>query len=148
MNQITFFVPGIVQTKGSVRAFTPKGWTRPILTNDNPKAKGWQNAITHAAHAAGCAPASVAVTLGITFWFSRPKAHHGTKGLRASAPAHHTQKPDIDKAVRVVLDALTGIAYRDDAQVDTVTVGKRWAQDGSVPGVAVTVTSGEEGAAP
>ena len=42
---VTFRVVGKAEPKGSVRAFTPKGWTRPILTSTNPRVKGWQQLV-------------------------------------------------------------------------------------------------------
>lgn len=61
----------------------------------------------------------VRVTLG--FSFPHTAAHYRTgKGadlLKPSAPAVKATRPDIDKLVRAVLDALTGLAFADDAQV-------------------------------
>lgn len=37
-------------------------------------------------------------------------------------------RPDADKLLRAVGDALTGVVYRDDAQLTTVVVRKRWAK--------------------
>ena len=39
------------------------------------------------------------------------------------------KKPDCDNVVKVVLDSLNGIAYKDDAQVIELTVIKRWTED-------------------
>jgi Holliday junction resolvase RusA-like endonuclease len=47
-----------------------------------------------------------------------------------------TVPPDLDKLVRGVLDALTAIAYRDDAQVTRLTASKAY---GDTPGVSVSV---------
>ena len=61
-----------------------------------------------------------AVGVRIWFLFERPK----------SAPATErpfmTVKPDIDKVLRAALDALTGLAYEDDAQVVEVQTIKRY----------------------
>ena len=124
-----FFVPGIPQTKGSASAFIPKGWDRAIVTNDNKKAKPWQNDIALAARAAGITMCDEAIRVEVTFLFARPKSHVGKKGLRPRAPLYHTQKPDIDKCVRVVLDALTGIAYPDDSRVVVVAANKEWSDE-------------------
>lgn len=40
--------------------------------------------------------------------------------------ARPTKKPDCDNIAKIILDALNGIAYRDDAQVVTLRVGKRY----------------------
>ena len=67
---------------------------------------------------AGVTIASGAVKVRVWFYFQRPKSHYTSKGLlRKGAPREHTKKPDTDKLVRLVLDALTGVAYHDDSQV-------------------------------
>lgn len=45
-------------------------------------------------------------------------------------------KPDLDKLIRAVLDALTGIAYTDDSQVVRILAQKSY---GSVEGVRVVM---------
>lgn len=68
-----------------------------------------------------------AVSIDVTFWFARPKSHFTTKGNRSASYRHrYTKKPDIDKLTRSVLDALTGIVYRDDSQVDYVLAQKKY----------------------
>lgn len=74
------------------------------------------------------------VTVTLDFYFQRPKGHFGKRGLRPSAPAAMTTRPDLDKLVRAVLDALTGVVFRDDAQVVSLTARKHYA-DSSPPGL-------------
>jgi Holliday junction resolvase len=38
----------------------------------------------------------------------------------------YPKRPDLDKLVRSVLDALTGTCYRDDSQVIMLTAEKMW----------------------
>lgn len=42
------------------------------------------------------------------------------------------KKPDADNIAKAVLDALNGIAYKDDSQVVKLTVDKRYAEKGHV----------------
>ena len=55
------------------------------------------------------------------FTMPRPKSHYRTgkyaDSLRGDAPENHTSLPDLDKLIRCVLDALTGVCYQDDGQV-------------------------------
>jgi Holliday junction resolvase RusA-like endonuclease len=80
--------------------------------------------------------------VGVTliFTFERPKKHYRTGKyshlLRDDAPERHTQTPDVDKLIRAVLDALTAIAFKDDAEVDRVGAVKRW---GSPEGLECTM---------
>ena len=53
-----------------------------------------------------------------------------------------TTPPDIDKLIRAGLDALTAVAYRDDAQVTFVRAWKRYCGWG-VPGVMVPILDDE-----
>src|SRR5262245_39573917 len=49
-------------------------------------------------------------------------------------------KPDADNLIKAVLDALNGLAYKDDSQVFALAVSKMYAAEGEVPGVLVTLT--------
>jgi len=42
---------------------------------------------------------------------------------------HPVVKPDVDKLARALLDALTGVAYGDDAQVVEMHVCKTYGDD-------------------
>ena len=68
--------------------------------------------------------------MSLAFYFSRPKS------VSYKKRPDHTVKPDIDKLIRAVLDALTGIFYADDAQVDELYVTKMY---GDPPRVEVEV---------
>ena len=58
------------------------------------------------------------VQIAILFQFDRPKKHFKANGeLRADAPKWHTGRPDVDKLLRAILDALTGVCFKDDSQV-------------------------------
>jgi Holliday junction resolvase RusA-like endonuclease len=52
-----------------------------------------------------------------------------------------TVKPDADNVAKIVLDALNGSAFCDDAQVVHLQVLKRYAEE---PGVKVRITVYEE----
>jgi Holliday junction resolvase RusA-like endonuclease len=142
--RVEFFVPGIPAPKGSMKAFMPKGWKRPVLTHDNKRTKPWQQAVQATAHAAmdGRAPFDGAVRLVVEFFLLRPAGHSGTGKnagvVRSSAPRWPETKPDWDKLSRLVGDALTGIAYHDDARVVEAVVRKFYA-DGRSCGAHVVV---------
>ena len=130
---VRFKVIGAAQPKGSVRAFVPKGWTRPVLTSTNPKVKGWQQLV--AEQAQGVAADGLftgPVALGVTFQLPRPQS-------LPKRVQHHTKKPDLDKLLRALKDALKGVLYQDDAQVVLVHAGKVYAAVGAAPCAIVTV---------
>lgn len=51
------------------------------------------------------------------------------------------KKPDIDNVQKIILDALNGIAYRDDAQVATITATKHYSIDPRVEIVVEEIDS-------
>lgn len=99
--------------KGSISAIPG----RRIFYNSS-KIKEVSKLIRAAAQEAGVKLIEGGVIVLCEFFFKRPKSHLTSKGeLRKGAPQEHTQKPDVDKLLRCVLDALTGVAYKDDSQV-------------------------------
>uniref|UniRef100_A0A6M3IY95 Putative endodeoxyribonuclease n=1 Tax=viral metagenome TaxID=1070528 RepID=A0A6M3IY95_9ZZZZ len=48
-------------------------------------------------------------------------------------------KPDLDNYIKTLLDALNGYAFRDDAQVTSLEVKKRFAGTGEVPRIELTL---------
>jgi Holliday junction resolvase RusA-like endonuclease len=137
-----FTVLGEPIPQGSLKAFTPKGWTRPILTNDNKKTKPWRQQVSQTCLESmkGGSPAGrkVPMRLMVSFYFSKPK---GIKNF-----AEKVTRPDLDKCVRLVLDSLTGIAYEDDSQVIEIRADKQygnppradiWVEEALPPRVAV-----------
>src|SRR5207244_637695 len=79
-------------------------------------------------------PLTGPVVIHFTFYRQRPAAHYGTGRnsgtLKASAPVYPTTRPDALKLARGVEDALTGIVYRDDAQIVEERLFKRYGRPG------------------
>ena len=51
-----------------------------------------------------------------------------TKDLMLNSRLFPTKKPDADNIIKVILDALNGVAYRDDAQICRVYIEKMYAE--------------------
>ena len=128
-------VLGTPVAKGSMRSFAiRKGGKLTGKTVTVPgNAKGladWHDRVALAAMQAVPNMTEGPVRLFLRFVFERPKGHPRKKGgLRPSAPLEKTTKPDVDKLQRAVMDALTGVVYRDDSQVVSATSVKRWADE-------------------
>jgi Holliday junction resolvase RusA-like endonuclease len=110
--EISFTTLGVPTPQGSMKAFMPKGAKHPVVTTDNKKLKPWRQEVAGCAinAMAGIPPTDGAVELAVRFYFQKPK----------STPKRVTEmitKPDVDKLIRGICDALKGIVYRDDSQV-------------------------------
>lgn len=139
MTAIEFTVHGAPQAKGSVRAFVPKGWNRPILTSTNRNLKAWENLIRVAANDArqGAPPFSGPVILDVHFEFDRPQRLLTRKAALLEQP--HVAAPDLDKCVRA-MDALTGILFLDDKQIVKIVATKTYAAPGQGPSCRIKVS--------
>ncbi len=126
---------GLPQSMGSKKAFTNPKTKRAYVVDDKPKElRSFQNDMRAAmAETAPETPCTGPVSVNVTFWLPRPKGHFGTgknAGVKkASAPSAPTSKPDVDKVARAVLDCGTGLWFKDDSQVVTLQVFKRYAFD-------------------
>lgn len=131
MNELSFTVFGKPAQMGSKKAFVRGG--RAIITDDNSeKRKQWANAVSSVAAETMARRDLIAgpVWLNAVFYFARPKSHFGSGKnsafLKESAPEKHAQTPDLDKLLRCLCDALTGVVFRDDSQVFRVSCSRVW----------------------
>ncbi len=130
--ELSFVVHGTPIPQGSMKGFAFKRRTGTVgvaLTSDNKKTRPWKDSVASAAREAWDeAPTDDAISLTMEFAFMPPKS---------SRVPHKTTKPDIDKLARAVMDALTGVVYRDDSQV--VALNARKVFTFGSPGVTVRV---------
>jgi len=122
---VTFscFVRGTPAPKGSKSAFVHKG--RAIVT-EGRSSKQWESDVRRLLQDRyEGAPMEGAVTVALTFSLLKPKSV-------AKSRRYPTVKPDIDKLARAVLDALTGIVIRDDAQVVRLAASKQYGEEAGV----------------
>lgn len=144
MTTTSFFVPGTPAPQGSKR-YLGNG----VMIESSQHLKPWRASVEWVAMQHFKQPHAGAIKLELAFVFPRPKSHFGTgrnaNTIKPTAPDCHTQKPDIDKLERAILDALTGIAYHDDSQVAKVVKYKRWIHFAAErAGVYITVVPLEE----
>lgn len=130
MSSINFTVIGIPQPRGSKRAMPNRAGGRPLMVDTNAKSAPWMATVAAAASEAmkGQPLLDGPLLLAVTFCFPRPKSHYRTgkraNELRDDAPQRHAKKPDCDKLLRAIGDAMTGVVYRDDAQIAGISAGK------------------------
>jgi Holliday junction resolvase RusA-like endonuclease len=140
VSRIEFTVLGEPQPQGSKMVVQQRG-RRPRMIEDNPLTEPWRSTVAKAAHAAMNGELLTGpLRLRAVFVFARPRAHFGTgrnEGrLKASAPLYVPKRPDVDKLLRAIGDACTGVVFRDDAQVVIVSAEKHY---GEPPCAHVTV---------
>lgn len=68
------------------------------------------------------------VYLTAEFRFQRPKNHYRTgkyaNELKDNAPYWHIGRPDIDNLLKLIMDSLNGIFWRDDSQICKIETKK------------------------
>jgi Holliday junction resolvase RusA-like endonuclease len=140
----TLTVYGTPRPAGSKKAFPIKSkgqfTGRTVVTDANKNSKPWKDSIARdAAKAMDNRPLfNGPLIVEFTFFVARPKGHFGKRGLSPSAPPFPAVKPDVLKLARAVEDALSGIVYRDDAQIVAETLLKEY---GEPERVEITVRS-------
>lgn len=133
-NEIAFSVSGDPVPQGSMRAWKHPTTGAVVMTHSRKASLDkWRDAIRHEAQTLNQPCSAGPVELHTTFVFSRPKS------LKRSV-TRHTKRPDFDKLVRAVSDALTGVLWVDDSQIDHAVISKRYADKDEPPGVRITVS--------
>lgn len=117
--RVEFNIHGTPQPQGSAKSFIPKGWKRAVITTANPGLKSWRQDISITAlQAMGeMEPMLGPVMVEATFYFAKPKS-------TSKKVVFKITKPDVDKTLRGLLDGLSGIVFRDDAQVVQCKISK------------------------
>lgn len=123
MTVITFTVHAKPVPKA--RARTVRGRDGRVHSYTPKKTTHFEQEIRDACHGLFEAPAEGAVNLDLTFAFEPPASASRPEKQRRIA-GRHTIKPDLDNLAKAVKDALNGIAWVDDAQIDRMTVRKAW----------------------
>lgn len=136
---VEFWVPGKAAPQGSKRHV---GGGRMI---ESSKALGpWREHVSYAAQLAMAGQNLMEGAIVMVADFALPRI----QAIRKTTPPH-TKKPDLDKILRALGDALTGIVYVDDAQIvafadEHEATRKRYAEIGETPGVRIRIKPLEE----
>lgn len=135
---IEFSIEGIPVPQGSMRAISVNGRAR-VFHNSDKKLRAWRNGVAHAASMAldGNPGYDEPVNVWMEFRLPRPPS------TKRSAPS---VKPDLDKLVRAVLDALeqSGV-IKNDSRVCFINATKSYAEPGTEPGLELAIVSEREG---
>lgn len=127
---IEFTVPGVPVQKGSMKCICVRGHGR-VIADRRKDLKAYQESVAEHALAAGATRYVGSVAVEVEFHLPRPMGHYGTGRnagvLKESARLHPSVAPDLDKYQRSVGDALSKVAWDDDAQVVEWKASKRYA---------------------
>jgi crossover junction endodeoxyribonuclease RusA len=131
MNHAEFFVHGTPVPQGSMKGFVVAGRAR--VTSDNTKLKPWREAVKSVAIDQDIPMTEQPLIVELEFRMPRPKSYP----KRILFP---WRKPDLDKLVRGVFDALTEASvWADDALVVSLFATKRFADEYNPMGVYVRI---------
>lgn len=128
----------------------PKGKGRPRFTRSGhaytpESTASYENLVklcfTQKYHGTQPIPHGVPVKAHITAFFPIPKSVSKSRAADMERGFElPTKKPDTDNLAKIVLDALNGMAYHDDAQIVRLTVQKSYSRE---PRVLVEISEVE-----
>lgn len=129
MQEIKFKIPGPAKAKERPRARVMYSHGKPIAQIYTPKNTQGYEANIRACFARQIGDVRLAAPIRATILVihSVPKSYPKRRRedcLMGAVP--HTGKPDLDNIAKVVLDALNGVAYDDDAQVTELLIRKQY----------------------
>ena len=131
---LSLFVPGHPKPQGSKNYYGHRRG-KAVLVEASRESGPWRDRIAWAAHNAWTPrPVLSGVALSAVLLFVMPRPSSTPK---TTPPA--VKRPDLDKLVRTVFDALTGPVFVDDAAVTDLQASKRLAAVHETPGVHITL---------
>ena len=135
-----FTIPGKPQgqARHRTRVVASKATGRAFAMNYDPKESvEWKNKVAFYAEKAGVKPLLGGVVLYVYAVMPRPQRLNRRTDPEGLLP--HVGKPDWDNIGKGISDALTGIAYADDAQVFAARVIKMYHEKDGVPRTHVVI---------
>ena len=133
---LTFEIPGDPVAKARPRAAMVSGRARLYTPAKTEKYEA-RVALFAQQAMAGRPVMAGPVALSVTALFPIPASWPKKRQAAARAGTeHHTKRPDADNCAKAILDGLNGVVWKDDSQVVTLSIEKRYAE---VPRVEVLV---------
>lgn len=129
MESISFTIPGPPQGKARPRVVRAKSGISLTYTPDKTVAYEELVRIRFKAVAQGFRfPDDAQIGIQITACYPVPASK--SKKIKAAMLAgevNPTKKPDCDNVIKIICDALNGLAYRDDQQITLAQIRKKYA---------------------
>lgn len=134
---VTFFCPGIPKPGGSKTAYRNKYSGKTVVVDACKKNKEWRAAVALFGNQAMAGRPPMTGPLRVTFQFAMPfRKEDLRKDGTVKRIVAHTTTPDVTKLTRSTEDALTGIVWKDDAQICKTEAVKHY---GETPGCRICV---------
>ncbi|MBF6555520.1 MAG: RusA family crossover junction endodeoxyribonuclease [Acidimicrobiales bacterium] len=141
---IRFEVRGFPAPQGALKVGMAGGRAHLFNRSSGPL-RDWRGAVASAAQPHAPTPVwDGPVSVALAFRLPQPRSRPTTVGRGKKKRAVRIwpdRKPDVDKLVRAVLDALSGVVFMDDSQVVRLTASKDYGD----PGVVVEVSRVADG---
>lgn len=134
MPRIELVILGDPKAQGRHRTYTKGrgGRVLPYPIQVDPSKKDKANLRTVVQEQAPEQPLNEPLSVKLLFYFPYRSGDYGTGRnagiLKKSAPIFHTVRPDCDNCIKLILDALNGVFWRDDALISVLTAIKRYDQ--------------------
>ena len=124
---VGFCVPGDPVPQPRARVTTRHGIARAYVPSSSP-IHAYRASIAAAAKKAGSVVTDSVFAVTIVATFARKSSHMNKSGLKKTAP--RLPRADVDNIAKAVLDALHGVAFHDDKQVESLAVRKTYGTEG------------------
>ena len=145
---VAFVVVGAPAPQGSKTARTTKAGGAYMHETGKATLEPWRAAVAARAREAmgDRAPFAGPLELDVAFMFARPRSHYRTGRhageLKPSAPIYCDKRPDLDKLLRAIGDAITGIVAVDDAAIVELRARKAYGSPSAQIAVRVLTYNG------
>ncbi len=132
MKTIEFWIAGEARPEAKTQLFFKNRRTNQTRVGprvDLPDRITWKYDVMIAAKEAGVSELVGPIVVCIMVFKPKPKSHpkHPTKNC--PYPDYWITRPDAENFIKPISDALTGIAWNDDAQIIDLRVGKRYGHE-------------------
>lgn len=123
---ITLWLQGQPEGKGRPKFGQGRAWTpKKTVLGEAEVRRKWEEAGEPRLP-------DVALRLQTTLYISRPASHFKRDGTLSAEGLRHprpeNKKPDVDNAIKLIMDALNKRAYKDDVQIVEAMVERHWAE--------------------
>ena len=125
---IAFCIPGQPVAKGRPR-FVRRG--NHVATYSPEKTVNYESLVKMAAHYAMSdrKPLDTPIEINVFLWMQIPASWSKKKRQAAVAgTVHATSRPDSDNIAKGIFDGCNGIVWKDDAQLVTINIQKKYAE--------------------